>query len=83
MPCHASALKQLPSIISIFCFLSVIFKKNIFEGGSHDAAEVNEFLKESILMKDLCHPNVMELIGICIDGDSPYIILPYLEGVIT
>ena len=31
-------------------------------------------------MKDLCHPNVMMLIGICIDAEAPYIILPYMEG---
>ena len=52
----------------------------IYGTGNYDYVEIEEFLKESLLMKDLCHPNVMMLIGICIDAEAPYIILPYMEG---
>ena len=32
-------------------------------------------------MQDLDHPNVMGLIGICLDaGPSPLVVLPYMEG---
>ena len=45
------------------------------------AAEIDKFLEESLVMKDLCHPNVMGLIGVCVDADTPYIILPFMEGI--
>ena len=47
----------------------------------HSSDSVKEFIEESLVMQDLDHPNVMGLIGICLDaGPSPLIILPYMEG---
>ena len=31
------------------------------------------------MMCGLHHPNVLTLIGVCIDGESPYIIMPLME----
>ena len=32
-------------------------------------------------MKELCHPNVMNLLGVCLDaGPTPYIVLPFMEN---
>ena len=32
-------------------------------------------------MKELSHPNVMNLMGLCIDaGPTPYIVLPYMAN---
>ena len=32
-------------------------------------------------MKELSHPNVMNLMGVCIDaGPTPYIVLPYMAN---
>ena len=32
-------------------------------------------------MKKLCHPNVMNLLGVCLDaGHTPYIVLPFMEN---
>ena len=32
-------------------------------------------------MKELSHPNVMNLLGVCIDaGPTPYIVLPYMAN---
>ena len=32
-------------------------------------------------MNKLNHPNVMHLIGVCLDsGSAPYIVLPYMDG---
>ncbi|XP_062504451.1 uncharacterized protein LOC134181228 [Corticium candelabrum] len=49
-------------------------------------SEVNSFIKEGLQMKNLNHPNVMELIGICWSDDptnerhvSPYIVLPFMD----
>ena len=49
--------------------------------GRYRQEEANELLTESIVMKELDHPNVMGLIGVCLDiGPSPYIVLPYMSG---
>ena len=35
--------------------------------------------EESVKMAKFSHPNVMRLIGVCIDkGASPYIVMPYM-----
>ena len=49
--------------------------------GVFDQHEIEDLLKESIFMKKLNHPNVMQLIGICVDaGSAPYIVLPFMAG---
>ena len=50
--------------------------------GTFSNEEVDAFLSESILMKQLSHPNVMSLLGVCLDaGPSPYLIMPFMaEG---
>ena len=36
-------------------------------------------VEESVKMAKFNHPNVMRLIGVCIDkGASPYIVMPYM-----
>ena len=38
-------------------------------------------MRESVKMKVFKHPNVMSLIGVCLDmGPVPYIILPFMSG---
>ena len=48
--------------------------------------ELNDFIREGLQMRDLKHPNVMELYGICWSADPsqanhrlPMIVLPYME----
>ena len=42
---------------------------------------VLEFLTESLKMQQFNHPNVMGLLGVCLDaGPTPYIVLPFLSG---
>ncbi|XP_019850846.1 PREDICTED: fibroblast growth factor receptor 4-like [Amphimedon queenslandica] len=43
--------------------------------------DMKELIFESLVMQDLDHPNVMGLIGLCLDaGPSPLVVLPYMEG---
>ena len=38
-------------------------------------------IEESVKMKTLVHPNVMSLLGVCLDGGpGPFIVLPYMEN---
>ena len=41
--------------------------------------DVDNLMKESVKMQRFRHPNVLHLIGVCIDvGEAPYIIMPYM-----
>ena len=41
--------------------------------------EIDNIMYESIKMKRFNHPNVISLIGVCIDaGPAPYIIMPFM-----
>ena len=53
--------------------------KHIFAGDSPE--EVQSFMWESVKMKMFDHPNVMNLLGVCLDaGPAPYIVLPFMSG---
>lgn len=41
--------------------------------------ELNSFLQEALIMKDFHHPNVLTLIGICLNLDAmPLVVLPFM-----
>ena len=43
-------------------------------------SNISELLDESLKMKTFSHPNILNLIGVCIDaGPAPYIVMPYME----
>lgn len=42
--------------------------------------DVNMFLKESLVMKSLNHPNVLHLIGLSFQQGTPMMILPFMEN---
>ena len=49
--------------------------------GFYDQSQVNEMMRESIKMRDFDHPNVLTLVGVCIDGGpSPYIVTPFMAN---
>ena len=41
---------------------------------------MKSFLLESSKMSELHHPNVLELVGICFDDKTPYMLLPYMAN---
>merc|ERR1739838_128868 len=51
-----------------------------------DAEDVEKFLREGVMMRDLEHRNVLSLVGMCVDSQvdrgfsSPLIVLPYMEN---
>ena len=50
--------------------------------GSFNRDDTEDLLiRESVLMFKFDHPNIISLIGLCLDaGPSPYIILPFMEN---
>ena len=41
--------------------------------------EVTDLIEESLKMKSFHHPNVLNLLGVCIDaGAAPYLVMPYM-----
>ena len=49
--------------------------------GVYGASDLNSLIEESLKMSNFHHPNVMKLIGVCIDmGASPYIVMPYMTN---
>ncbi|XP_033744660.1 hepatocyte growth factor receptor-like [Pecten maximus] len=54
--------------------------KTILNTSSKDV-DIGEFMNEALIMKDFNHPNVLSLIGVCIDkGEFPLVILPFMEN---
>ena len=49
--------------------------------GVYSPSDIVELLKESEIMMNFHHPNVLSLIGVCVDaGEAPYIIMPYMAN---
>ena len=49
--------------------------------GFFDNNQVNKIMEESIKMKHFDHPNVLHLIGVCLDaGPAPYVVMPYMAN---
>ena len=43
--------------------------------------DITELLDESLKMKLFSHPNILNLIGVCVDaGPAPYVIMPYMAN---
>ena len=42
---------------------------------------VKDLLKECVKMQEFDHPNVLKLLGVCLDGGpAPYIIMPFMAN---
>ena len=43
--------------------------------------EIEDIMEESLKMKSFDHPNVLNLMGVCIDaGEAPYLVMPYMAN---
>ena len=52
----------------------------IFSGFLNDE-HVDDLLKECTKMQEFDHPNILKLIGVCLDGGpAPYIIMPFMTN---
>ena len=58
-----------------------IYIPSVTEIGFYDSTAVKDLLKECSKMQKFEHPNVITLIGVCVDGGpAPYLIMPFMEN---
>ena len=74
------AVKTLKGMYSILYTVSINkYCTDIL--GRYTRDDINELFEESLVMQNFDHPNVMGLIGVCLDaGPAPYIVLPFMAG---
>ncbi len=49
--------------------------------GTYEQGEIDKIMEESLKMKHFDHPNILNLIGVCIEArPAPYIIMPYMPN---
>ena len=48
--------------------------------GYLDPSDVANILKECLKMKEFVHPHVMGILGICMAGQAPYIVMPFMAN---
>ena len=82
---HKKALVLLQNMIIqhniCFLFLNKTTCTKALYIGDQCQEQVEALLRESVNMKAFKHPNVMGLIGVCLDmGRVPYIVLPFMSG---
>ena len=53
---------------------------NCFSSALSSYESKKQLIKEATIMLGLSHPNVMPLTGICLDGDMPLLIMPFMIG---
>ena len=42
---------------------------------------MEDFLEECVKLSQLKHPNIMEIIGVCLDrGVVPYLVMPFMSN---
>ncbi|XGW06355.1 hypothetical protein V3C99_016566 [Haemonchus contortus] len=46
----------------------------------YEESEKIRFMKEAILMNNFDHPNIVKLLGVCLEGPKEYLILELMEG---
>ena len=65
---------------SVIC-LTYVFNFYIIYPVMSNMSDITELLDESLKMKSFAHPNILNLIGVCVDaGPAPYIVMPYMAN---
>ena len=68
------------SLFFFHCAIIITVIKSTF-AGFFDRSKVDSIMDESLKMKHFDHPNVLGLIGVCLDaGPAPYMVMPYMAN---
>ena len=65
-----------------FTYMTQVYDKfNKFFKDLHvTPRDVTQFLEEATIMKDFQHSHVLQLVGVAIQDDRVYVVLPYMEN---
>ena len=93
---YASHISIFGTFVNRFCHLSHItnnyfdvytvlrhdlcYKLAVSFLGFLDPNDIADFLKECLKMKAFVHPHVMGILGICLAGQVPYIVMPFMAN---
>ena len=68
-------------VIAVVVVRTHVYITCVLYVGIFTAADVRSVVSEVSQMQDLSHPNVMSLIGVCVDSSQgPSIIMPYMAN---
>lgn len=57
----------------------LVINVHSFITGYFDKETTHSLLEESVKMKEFDHPNILTMLGVCVDaGPAPYIIMPFM-----
>ena len=78
---YATATPCTTSVEYFLIKISSVVDNSVSNIGTFSSDDVHDILEESYKMKSFNHPNVLTLIGVCVElGPAPYIIMPYMAG---
>ena len=72
----------------MYCYALTIIVEGVYVNGVSfclclgylDPSDVANILKECLKMKAFVHPHVMGILGICMAGQAPYIVMPFMAN---
>jgi len=73
------AVKTVKGINNIYQICMSYFVEVIMSAALFATPDVNKLIKEITTMLSFDHPNVMTLIGVSLDRESPLLIMPFMS----
>ena len=73
-------ISTLPSYFPIPVEYSICILNNISNAELYSEVEAKKLMKELTTMLSFDHPNVLSLIGMCLDRKAPLIIMPFMSN---
>ena len=65
---------------SYYINVASVFLLHVVYTGQFSSEDISSIMEESLKMKFFDHPNVLTLVGVCVDsGPAPYILMPFMS----
>ena len=77
-PCHSCSIDFRGDYISVT--FDILWHSYFFPD-MFTKRDIEDLIRESEKMMKFNHPNILNLIGVCIDaGEAPYIVMPFMAN---